>query len=69
MCLRHEPHTHNSLIHSLSHKKCQYNGRDNWNMFMLGAWVFFCGPYITACRFIQSWVWFALVVYAYYSFF
>jgi hypothetical protein len=45
-----------------------YSSRDNWNMFMLGAWVFFCGPFISLGRFLQTWVPFMLLVTFYYSF-
>ena len=38
-----------------------YGGRDNWNMVVLAAWMFFAGKWISVQRALVSWLPFVLI--------
>jgi len=40
----------------------RYNGRTDWNMIKLAAWLFFAGRYVSVGRAVQTWLPFLLIV-------
>ncbi len=40
----------------------RYEGRTDWNMVRLAAWVFFSGRYVSVGRALQTWLPFILIV-------
>lgn len=51
---------HSHVAYALS--RMRYRGIRNWNMFMLGAWVFFCGRFPTTCRAVATFLPFCIFV-------
>lgn len=39
-----------------------YKQRNNWNMFILAFWVFFCGHYVGIGGFLKTWLPFILII-------
>lgn len=72
-CVHHSNEIYSKRIHNIccdnchSHvavalEKMHYNGRGHWNMFILGAWVFFCGRFVSVCAFLKTFLPFIILL-------